>query len=158
MEDVIQIKKDNILRVKIIDQFGNDTGNELEFDLEDIELPLRINMANREHEKNVQYFHAQEILIKKRPDKKGKYALSYNQECLVKLYKEFYEKEMKVLDSFLGEGGSLKLLNGRKPYYTMFDDFAEYLKPILPRIEKTKEQITEKIKKQYGDKKEDVLQ
>ena len=158
MEDVIQIKKDNLLRVKIVDEFGNDTGNTLEFDLESLELPIKINIANKEHEKNVQYFKAQETLIKKRPDKKGKYAFSYNQECLLKLYKEFYEKEMEVLDSFLGKDGCKKLLNGREPYYTMFDDFAEYLKPIMPKIEKTKEQIANKIKKEYSTKEDDVLQ
>lgn len=157
MEDVIQIKKDNILKVKIIDEFGEDTGNHLEFDLEDIELPLRINEANKEHEKNERYFKTQKLLIDKRQDKKGKYLLSKNQEDLIKLYNEYYEREIKVLDSFLGDGGTKKLLNGRKPYATMFDDIAEYLKPILPKLEKTKEQIQTKIKEKYGATDEDIL-
>ena len=43
MADFIQLKKDNILRIGIKDTEGNDTGEHLEFDLEDIEFPLKIN-------------------------------------------------------------------------------------------------------------------
>ena len=40
-ERYIQLNKDNILRLGIKTNDGKDTGEILEFDLEDIELPLR---------------------------------------------------------------------------------------------------------------------
>jgi hypothetical protein len=52
MADFIQLKKDNILRIGIKDTKGNDTGEHLEFDLEDIELPLKLNESEMKHRKN----------------------------------------------------------------------------------------------------------
>ena len=49
MTDVIQLKKDNILRIGIKDSNGVDTGVHLEFDLEDIELHLRLNLCDVQH-------------------------------------------------------------------------------------------------------------
>ena len=43
MKDYIQLKKDNILKIGIKNAYGKDTGEYLEFDWEDIDLPLRIN-------------------------------------------------------------------------------------------------------------------
>ncbi len=53
MADFIQLKKDNIFRIGIKDIEGNDTGEHLEFDLEDIELPLRLNECEAKHRKNL---------------------------------------------------------------------------------------------------------
>ena len=52
MTDFIQIKKDDILRIGIKDANGIETGEHLEFDLEDIDLPLRINECEIRHKKN----------------------------------------------------------------------------------------------------------
>ena len=40
-DNVIKLNKDNRLRLNIITADGKDTGEVLEFDLEDIELPLK---------------------------------------------------------------------------------------------------------------------
>ena len=56
MADFIQLKKDNILRIGIKDIEGNDTGEHLEFDMEDIELPLRLNECEARHRKNLEFF------------------------------------------------------------------------------------------------------
>ena len=39
-DNFIQLQEDNILRLEIKDSEGKPTGEHLEFDLEDIELPL----------------------------------------------------------------------------------------------------------------------
>lgn len=153
-ENFIQLKKDNILRIGIRDAEGNETGEHLEFDMEDIELPLRLSECEEKHRKNVQYIKMQFQIIDKRQDTKGKKLLSKNEEDKIKLLNEFYKREMESLDLFLGEGGTKKLLNGRNPYFTMYDDIGEILQPILPKLKMRAEDITKKIKDKYSNAKD----
>lgn len=149
MENFIQLKKSNVLKIGIKDANGVDTGEWLEFDMDDIELPLRLNKCSVEHRKNVDYAKMQFVIIDKKEDKKGKYLLSWKEEEKIKVLNEFFEKEMKVMDTFLGEGGCKKMLNGRKPYYEMFDDIYESLKPIFPLLEKNVKGINDKVREKY---------
>lgn len=122
MENFIQLKKDDVLRIGIKDANGNDTGEHLEFDLEDIELPLKLNQCEYEHRKNLEFLRTKYILIDKKQEKKGKGFLSSNDREKMIVLKEFYKREEHALDLFLGNGGTRKLLNGRNPYYEMFDE------------------------------------
>ena len=158
MGNFVQLKKDNILRFGIKTADGVDTGEHLEFDLEDIELPLKLNQCELEHKKNVQNLHAQIIIIDKKQDKKGKQLLSWKEEEKIKAFSDFYKKETKALDLFLGEGGTAKLLNGRKPYYSMYEDISDILEPIMPMIQERTESITDKIKAKYSSKKSEVIE
>lgn len=158
-ESFIQLKKDNILRIGIRDAQGNDTGHHLEFDLEDIEFPLRLNQAEAQHRRNVEDLKAQFIIIDKKQDKQGKYLLTWKQEEKLKALKEFYNKDIKALELFLGDGMVEKLLNGRKPYYELFDDISEMLEPVMPMLKANTDSIINKVKNKYGSKKEnDVLE
>ena len=154
MADFIQLKKDNIVRVGIKDANGNDTGEHLEFDMEDIELPLRVNECEARHRKNLEYLKMQFIIIDKKEEKKGKYILSWKEEEKLRVLKEYYKREMEALDLFLGENGTKKLLNGRNPYYSMYEDISEILKPILPNLKVSVDNLTEKIKKKYSNNEE----
>ena len=158
MENFIQLKKDKILRIGIKTADGKDTGEHLEFDLEDLELPLRLNQSEIEHKKNLQNLKMQIQIIDKKQDKKGKQLLSWKEEEKIKAYKEFYKREINALDLFVGEGGTAKLLNGRKPYYSMYEDIGEILEPIMPLIEQRTQDIIENIKEKYKDKKSDVIE
>lgn len=154
----IQLKKDNILRIGIKDANGVDIGEHLEFDLEDIELPLRLKQCEAKHYKNVEFVKNQFVIINKKEDKKGKFYLSSNEEEKIKVLQEFYKREMEALDLFLGDGGTKKMLGGRNPYLSMYEDINEMLAPILPKIQIRAEDIMNKIKGKYGEKKEtDVL-
>lgn len=153
----IQLKKDNILRIAIKDSNGVDTGEHLEFDMEDVEYPLRINKCEIEHKKNVEYLKGQFLLIEKKPDHKGKYLLSSQEEEKLRVLKEFYNREMDAFDLFIGKGGSKKLLNGRSPYYTMYDDFKEMLEPIIPLLEENVKSINDKIRNKYSKTDNNVL-
>jgi hypothetical protein len=155
MADFIQLKKDNIFRVGIKDQLGNDTKEHLEFDMEDIELPLRLNQCEAMHRKNVEYLKMQFVIIDKKEDFKGKYILSRNEEEKIKVLQEYYKREAEALDLFLGENGTKKLLGGRKPYYTMYDDISSMLEPILPKLKCNVDDITKKIKDKYSVKEEE---
>ena len=152
MADVIQLKKDNILRIGIKDSDGVDTGEHLEFDLEDIELPLRLNECEAKHRKNLEYLKNQFIIIDKKEEKKGKFILSWKEEEKLKALQEFYKREMEALDLFLGEDGTKKLLNGRKPYYSMYEDISEMLEPIMPKLKLRADDIASKIKDKYSNK------
>lgn len=157
VEQFIQLKKDNILRIGIKDQEGKDTGERIEFDLEDTGLLLRLNEVEEMHKKNVAYVRGQVIAIDKKQDHLGKKMLSYNTEAKIKLFNEFYKREMEALDLFLGKGGTQKLLNGRNPYLSMYDDIQDMLEPIMPLIEQRATSIADKIKLKYSTKKGDVL-
>ena len=122
MENYIQLEKQDILKVGIKDENGNDTGEHLEFDLQDITFPLRIQRVEDEHKKNLNYLKMQFALIDKKPEKSGKKILTSKEEEKMKVIVEFYDRETKALDLLLGENGTKKLLNGRQPYYEMFND------------------------------------
>lgn len=156
--EYIQIQKDNILKIGIKTSDGKDTGEHLEFDLEDLELLLKLSNIKDLHNQNLKDLRAQLMFIEKREDKKGKKLLSLNQESKIKALNEFYKKEMNVIDLFLGEGGTKKMLNGRNPYYSMYDDIIKSLEPILPLIEKNAQNIEEKIKNKYSKKDDDILE
>lgn len=158
MENFIQLKKDNILRIGIKTADGKDTGEHLEFDMEDIELPLKLNQCDYEHRKNLEWLKTQINVIDKKQDKKGKQWLSWKEEEKVKTFNEFYKKEMATLDLFLGKNGTSKLLNGRKPYYSMYDDINEIIEPILPLIKERTESINDKIRAKYNNNKSDVIE
>ena len=148
-ENIIKLKKRNTLRFGIKTYDGKDTNNFIEFDLDDIELPLRLQECEMKHKKNIDYIKMQFAIIEKQQDRKGKYALSVNEEKKFKVIKEFYKREMEALDLFLGKDGCKKLLNGSNPYYEMYDDFAEMLAPILPKLKLTADDMAQKIRDKY---------
>lgn len=153
METKIKLNKRDVIKVLIEDENGNDTGNYLEFDLQDISLPLRYQQMIEEHKKNKNYLTMSFALIDKKPNHEGKKALSSNDEEKFKVVNEFYRREMKILDLVLGEGGTEKILNGRKPYYEMFDDIVEYLEPLSDIFDKSYKNIKERIVNKYKDTK-----
>ena len=67
-ENFIQLKKDNILRIGIKVSDGNDTSEHLEFDLEDINLPLRLNECDEKHRKNLEFLRNQFLIINQKED------------------------------------------------------------------------------------------
>lgn len=147
--EYIKLKKNNVQRFGIMTDDGIDTGEYIEIDVEDIELPFKINDCEKQHRENLQNLKNKFVIIDKKQDHKGKNLMSANEEEKLKALKEFYKKEEEALDLFLGEGGTKKLLNGRKPYYSMYDDINEMLKPILPILEKATNNLTESIKSKY---------
>lgn len=155
MEDIIQVKNDNILRFKIADKYGVDTGETLEFDLEDIELPLRYQELVEKDKKNKQWINNQIKIIEKRQDVKGKKLLSKNDEDLLKALEEFFKKEVEVYDMFLGENGVKKLLCGRKLGWNTFKEIDEIIsKYIAPKLQLSMDDFTNSMKEKYAVKEE----
>ena len=168
MEAEIKFKSDNeiqlkenkdILRLRIRDVDGNDTGNYLEFDLEDIELPLRYQEIIEEDKKNRAYLKNQFAIIEKKQDHKGKKLLSSNEEEKIKAMMEFYKKEVKIYNMFLGENGVEKLLNGRKLSWGTLDEIDEIIEQVIvPKLKVSSESIKSKLMKKYETKRDDVIE
>lgn len=162
--DYIKIKKNkDIFRLGIIDEKGNivkdEKGEEvcLEFDLADIELPLRYNRCINEINNAKRKLKNQLVIINKKQDHKGKQMLSANEEAKVKALQQFYKEMECAMDLFLGQGGTRKYLNGRKPYWTMFEDLSEAIEPYMDKMQLTVEDIENRIKSKYKVEESDVL-
>jgi len=160
MEAYIKLKKDeDILTFKIQDENGNDTGEKLEFDLRDLELPYRYEEMVKRDNKAREKLQADLLVIKKKKDVKGKKLFSANEEATIKAVKDFYKEEEQIYDMFLGEGGVKKLLNGRAFGITTLSEIDEIIETyIRPKLEANAKDITEEIKKKYSDKKDDVIE
>lgn len=155
--EYIKLKKDNIIRIGIKDSNGVDTGEHLEFDLESVDLPLNYQRCIEMHKKNLSNLKREILNIDKRNNKKSDKLFDDNDTDKIKSIKKFYIDEIKALDLFLGKNGTKKMLNGRTPYYSMFEDIIEMLEPILPIIEKGFSKIEEKVINKYKVMKDDNI-
>lgn len=151
-ENFIQLGKSDVLRLGIRTEDGKDTGEFLEFNLEDIELPLRYQELLEKDKKNKEHLRNQMLIIDKRQDVKGKKLMSKNEEDKIKALNEFFKKEVEVYNMFLGENGVEKLLNGRKLGWTTLQEIDEIIeKQISPHISISLDKITDKVKQKYSE-------
>ena len=151
-ENFIQLGKSDVLRLGIRTEDGKDTGEFLEFDLSDIEIPLRYQELLEKDKKNKEHLKNQMLIIDKRQDVKGKKLMSKNEEDKIKALNEFFKKEVEVYNMFLGENGVEKLLNGRKLGWTTLQEIDEIIeKQISPHISVSLDKITDKVKQKYGE-------
>lgn len=160
-DNSIQFKRENVLKLKLKNEMGEDTGEYLEFDLEDIELPLRYQQALEEHKKNYNSLKNQLLIISKKEDHTGKKFLSSNQEASLIALSEFYKKEIKIMDLILGEGKTQMILDKvmrRKPYLTMFNDIMESIEEVSDLFNVGYSSIEEKIKQKYSKKEDNILE
>ncbi len=154
-KDVLQLgfkdKDDNIIKDK--------EGKEIyiEFDLGDIELPLRYNRCINLIEQARKKLKTQFIIIDKKQNHQGKQLLSSNEEAKIKAVKQFYTDMENAMDLFLGQGGTKKFLNGRNPYWEMWDDIDEMIKPYYDKMNLTVNDMTNRIKEKYKVTESDVL-
>jgi len=156
--EYIQLKPSSIKKFGIKTVDGVETGEYIEIDIEDLEFPKRAESCNKKHAENLRELNNQRVIINKKQDHKDKGELySDNEKALIKAMQEFYKKEEEALDEFIGEGATRKLLAGRKPYLSMFEDINEYMEQIAPVLKEHQENLIEKIKSKYGEEKEDNI-
>lgn len=159
-DNYIQLKKnEDVLTLKIRDEEGNETGEFLQFDLTDIELPIIYQELIEKDKKARMDLNNQLIIIDKKQDHKGKKLLSSKEEARVKATLDFFRKEEEIYNMFLGKDGVKKLLNGNKLSLSYLDLIDEIIsKQILPQLKINAENINTKIKKKYSAKKDDVIE
>jgi len=149
--NVIKLNKRDTLKLKIETDEGVDTGEYLEFNLTDIELPLIYQELIEKDKKNKEYLKNMLTIIEKREDVKGKKLLSKNEEDSIKAINEFFRKEKEIYNMFLGERGIEKLLNGRKFSWNTLEEIDEIIeKQIVPHLDMKMEDIQNKIKEKYN--------
>ena len=152
----IGLKNENILKLEIVNEIGESTGNYLEFDLEDITLPFKYQEIIERLKKSRNNLKNQFTIIEKKQDHKGKKLMSSNEEEKLKALNNFYKEQVEIYNIFLGENGVQKLLNGRKLRWTTLNEIDELIeKQIAPQLDLTMKDITKKIKSKYSNKKED---
>ena len=153
MDNTIKLNKSDVLTLKIETNDGKETGEVLTFDFEDIEIPLRYQELIEKDKKNKEYLRNQLFIIEKRKDVKGKKLLSKNEEDKIKALNDFFKKEVEIYNTFLGENGVQKLLNGRKIGWTSLQEIDEIIvNQISPLLDLRMDKITDKIKGKYGKK------
>lgn len=159
-DNVIRLKKnEDILRLRIVDEEGNDTGESLVFNLEDIELPIKYQEIIERDKKARTHLKFRLDEIKRQPDKKGKKLLSANEEAQIKATQDFYKEEVQIYNMFLGERGVEKLLNGRELSWSTLEEIDEIIEnAILPKLQISAENIKQKIMKKYETKRSDVIE
>lgn len=158
-DNYIQLKNDDTLRLRIRDEKGNDTGNCLEFNLADIELPLKYQKIIEEDKKNRLDLKNKLAIIERKQDHKGKKLMSANEEAKLKAIIEFYKKETQIYNMFLGENGVEKLLNGRKLSWTTLEEIDKIIEEaILPKLQISADKIKNKIMAKYMNKESDVIE
>ena len=156
--DFIQLKNENILRLEIKTDKGETTGDYLEFDLEDIELPLIYQEILEKLKSSRKKLKEKFLIIDKQKDHKGKKLMSSNEEAKIKVLNDFYKEQIEIYNMFLGENGVQKLLHGRKLRWTTLREIDELIeKQIAPKLDITLNNITKKIKEKYSVKKEDKV-
>ena len=163
MEYIKLKQRKDIFKLGIMDESGNIVKNRegkevcLEFDLGDIELPLRYNRCVNLVNKARQNLKAQFIMIDKRKDHKGKQLLSDNEKAKAKALQQFYKEMEEAIDLFLGKDGTRLYLNGRKPYWEMWDDITEAIEPYMDKMKLTITDMENRIKAKYKVTESDVL-
>ena len=149
-DNIIKLDKNNILRFEIETNEGEKTGQTIEFQLDDIELPLKYQDLLEMDKKNKEQLRNKVNIIRRRQDVKGKKLLSKNEEDEIKAIKEFLNKEVEIYNMFLGERGVEKLLNGRKLSWTTLQEIDIIIdSQILPLLEKNTKNIKDQIKNKY---------
>ena len=61
------------------------------------------------------------------------------------------------MDIFLGENGTRKYLNGKEPYWEMFEDINEALKPYMSKLQITADNMLDRIKEKYNVEEKRVI-
>jgi len=146
--EYIELGKGSIQRFGIKDAEGNDTGEFIEIDPEDIDFSFRANECQIKHQKNIEEVQNKLKEIEETCNKEGEFPTEYD-KATREACKEFMEKEEKTIDDFIGEGTTKKILNGRKPYMLMFNDIIDTLTQIIPPLKNTSKTIIQNIKEKY---------
>ncbi len=141
----IRIKKDDVYKIEV-----NDNGDYIEFDLLDIELPIKaMNLAKNykrlyeNHSKkifaiNKEYLNNKELLFRKK----------YEAD------KYFFAECRKAFDNFLGEGACQKIF-GDTNRIIMFNELLEQLEPHFEKMQINVEKIKENLINKYSNSNED---
>lgn len=150
----------NSIRVRNKDAYiieVNDNGDTIEFDITDIELPFKLERAQKMAQEAKKWLKAQQVIISKKQDtaKKGD-LMTVKERATLEAYRECFKKMRAAIDEFAGAGASDKIF-GDKNYLEMFNDFMEEMQPHFDKMELKGIDIRKKIEEKYSDAAEDEI-
>ena len=150
----------NSIRVRNKDAYiieVNDNGDTIEFDITDIELPFKLERAQKAAQEAKKWLKAQQVIISKKQDtaKKGD-LMTVKERATLEAYRECFKKMRAAIDEFAGAGASDKIF-GEKNYLEMFNDFMEEMQPHFDKMELKGIDIRKKIEEKYGDAAKDEI-
>ena len=148
----LRIERKDIYTIEV-----NDKGETIEFDLVDIELPIKSERAWAEVNKISKELQAQLVIINKQEDTKQKDKLmTTNEEKTLEAYRKAFMDMRVAMDGFLGEGACQKIFGDRN-YLEMYNDLAEALAPHMEKMKLNTDGIINRIKEKYGKQDDGVL-
>lgn len=145
--DKIRVEKENVYQIEV-----NDKGEYIEFDLLDIDLPMKLINGADELKKQKKIYKNKLIALNKQYKDNSKLLLIKQYE----LDKEFCTKLRNIFDGFLGEGACQKIF-GEVNRIGMFDAFFEQLSPHLDKLVINVEQIKNNLYEKYNPNKKEVI-
>lgn len=156
----LRIKRTGLYEIEV-----NDNGDVITFDMEDVDLPFRLQRAYDGARQAQETLRKKLVVIGKKEDhKKPGDLFSTNEIAASKARSEAFSAMRAAMDEFLGSGGCDKVF-GKTNYITMFDDLFEALsapgadgKSHLDRLKINAEGIKERIARKYGAQESGVLQ
>lgn len=162
-ENTIVLKRIDSIKLKLVTEDGEPTGEYLYIKVKDVDAPKRFQKMIDDLQKIWIEFRDKITIIEKQQDNKVKgQILSKNQMAKHDALKEYINKKVEVYNEFLGENGVQKLLNGQEPTIDVFDWIDEEIieKQIAPHIDLTFKSMTDKIREKYmfNAQKENVLE
>lgn len=137
--DKIRVGKEDVYTIEV-----NDKGECIEFDLLDIELPIRCMNAGKSIEKENKIYNNKLIALEKQFKDNPK-ELMYKKLETDRIY---CKKMREVFDKWLGEGASQKIF-GDKNRIGMFEEFYTQLMPYLDKMEIDINKIKDKLISRY---------
>ena len=150
----------NSIRVRNKDAYiieVNDNGDAIEFDITDIELPFKLERAQKMANDATQWLKGQQVIISKKQDtaKKGD-IMTVKERATLEAYRECFKKMRAAIDEFAGAGASDKIF-GDKNYLEMFNDFMEEMQPHFEKMELKGIDIRKKIEEKYSNVAKDEI-
>lgn len=142
--DKVIYKKEGIKRIQV-----NEQGDYIEFDLLDIELPLKVEKTRKELLKQNSIFRNRCKAIEKQYKDNRDLMMTNTYKAEL----DFCKKCREVLDGLLGEGACQKIF-GNTNRYGMFEDYFDQLSEILGNLEIDIEAIKEKLINKYKQSKD----
>lgn len=135
----------------------NDNGDFIEFDLTDIELPFRLERAQKMAKDAQTWLKAQQVIIDKKKDvaKKGD-LMTAKERAILEAFREAFQKMRAAIDEFAGEGASQKIF-GNQNYIEMFNDFMEAMEPHLDKMQLKSIDIRKRIEEKYSNVADDEI-
>ena len=150
----------NSIRVRNKDAYiieVNDNGDAIEFDITDIELPFKLERAQKMANDATKWLKGQQVIISKKQDtaKKGD-IMTVKERATLEAYRECFKKMRAAIDEFAGAGASDKIF-GDKNYLEMFNDFMEEMQPHFEKMELKGIDIRKKIEEKYSNVAKDEI-